>query len=360
MSALRAKDYGDTTYVTGMRAWASLAVLLIHAGGAGLHSLGGLGQLLSNMGSAGVFVFFVISGFSVAASYGSAGGFWRYLFLRFMRLAPLFYAWLLLYGLFIGRTGFWATTFGLYPLGQDLALHLLFLHAFSMSAANSMLGVEWSLSVEMFWYLFLPLLLRAAQRGWGALSVLAGLLVYGFMHVLLYRESRNNALAEAFLVWHPFFYLFSFALGVWAHSLRGQIAAAERGPGVKLALALGVAFWLGAGGLGRYPFDLILAASLIAFMLLIYGSKDDGLCRALFMHPAMLFLGTLSYGLYLDHPFVLHYLKPHFGAGAWGELACFGATLALSAVLAWGGFMLVEAPAQAWSKRVWPLVNKSA
>lgn len=351
----QAKDYGNTTYVTGMRAWASVAVVLVHAGGAGLRSLGTAGSLLADMGPAGVFVFFVISGFSVAASYASAGGFGRYLFLRYMRLAPLFYVWMLVYWAVLGRTGFWAQSFGLYPPLTDAALHLLFLHGFSVSSANSILGVEWSLSVEMFWYLSLPLLLAVAKRGWGAVSVVVGLLWYVLLHALLFKEARALALAEEFLTWHPLLYLFSFALGVWAYTLRARASKSEASQGVMLAAALGVAYWSVSCALGRLALDLTLASSVLCFFFLVFGSSDDRFCRALFMSPVALFFGTLSYGLYLSHLFAVQLLQPYAGVSAGAQLLFFAAVLALSALFAWIGYRAVELPGQAWSKRFWPL-----
>ncbi len=58
------KNYGNTNFITGMRAFAALAVIMIHAGGAGFRELGEIGKNVANFGAAGVFVFFVISGFS--------------------------------------------------------------------------------------------------------------------------------------------------------------------------------------------------------------------------------------------------------------------------------------------------------
>jgi peptidoglycan/LPS O-acetylase OafA/YrhL len=63
------KDYGDSSFITGMRAFAALAVVLIHSGGAGFRELGAIGNNIADFGKVGVYVFFVISGFSVASSY---------------------------------------------------------------------------------------------------------------------------------------------------------------------------------------------------------------------------------------------------------------------------------------------------
>ncbi len=39
------KDYGDTNFITGMQAFAPLAVAMIHTGGGGFRALGEVGRL---------------------------------------------------------------------------------------------------------------------------------------------------------------------------------------------------------------------------------------------------------------------------------------------------------------------------
>lgn len=60
-------NYGDSNFITGMRAFAALAVFLIHIEAVGLETLGLIGRVLS-IGKTGVYAFFVISGFSVSYS----------------------------------------------------------------------------------------------------------------------------------------------------------------------------------------------------------------------------------------------------------------------------------------------------
>ena len=73
------QDYGDTNFITGMRAFAAFGVVLIHSGGAGLRSLGPIGNNFADLGLTGVYVFFVISGFSVASSFDNSAGYFDYL-----------------------------------------------------------------------------------------------------------------------------------------------------------------------------------------------------------------------------------------------------------------------------------------
>lgn len=68
-------SHGDTDFITGMRGLAAIGVVVAHTGGAGLISLlGQFGANLVALGPAGVFVFFVLSGFSVRSSWERGGG----------------------------------------------------------------------------------------------------------------------------------------------------------------------------------------------------------------------------------------------------------------------------------------------
>ena len=55
------KKYNDTNYITGLRAFAALGVVLIHSGGAGLREFGNIGNFIVDLGRTGVFVFFVVT-----------------------------------------------------------------------------------------------------------------------------------------------------------------------------------------------------------------------------------------------------------------------------------------------------------
>jgi peptidoglycan/LPS O-acetylase OafA/YrhL len=354
---LKLKDYADTTFVTGMRAYAALAVVLIHAGGGGLRSLGALGNAVANLGLGGVTAFFVISGFSVASSYPRAGGYLRYLFLRFMRLAPLYYFWLLVYLLWLQRSGYWASYLGTVGLPIDVMLHLAFLHAFFVQTANSIMGVEWSLSVEMFWYLFLPALIGLSRVGRGFWLLALGLLGYSIVKVM---NAHPSVAMQWQLAWNPLVYLLSFALGVWAFVLRATVPAAERKVGVRLALGLLCAYAGLNAFFGAYAIDTLLAVSVITFILLVYGSQEDVLCRVLFLSPVVLALGTLSYGIYLTHILALHFIEGRFGTSFLGALGAFLGVMMISAGLSWATYLMVELPMQRWARRFLSTVNKSA
>lgn len=136
------KDYGDTSFITGMRAFAALAVVLIHAGGAGFRELGSIGNNIADFGRAGVYVFFVISGFSVASSYENSKCYLEYLNKRLWRVAPLYYFWLAV-SILLGVTAtYWQKQFGVGIDVYNLVLHGLFIGWLDYRITNSILGVE--------------------------------------------------------------------------------------------------------------------------------------------------------------------------------------------------------------------------
>ena len=151
---LKHKDYGDTNFITGMRAVAAFAVLLIHSGGAGLYAFGPTASEFVGFGRTGVYAFFVISGYSISASYQSSGDYFQYLNRRMWRIAPIYYFWLAvaifsefspISGNFGGGTSMPSSIDA-----RNIWMHLSFMSFMDYKITNSILGVEWSISIEVF------------------------------------------------------------------------------------------------------------------------------------------------------------------------------------------------------------------
>ncbi len=354
---LETKDYGDTTFVTGMRAYAALGVLLIHAGGAGLRAFGAWGSILVDLGRYGVHAFFVISGFAAASSLSkmSVG---EFLYSRFFRLAPLFYFWLVLALLLFGREQAWAVSNGRLNGWVDLGLHGLFLHGWWLQSANSILGVEWTLSVEALWFLCAPGLLGIIDRGWAKSLVFVALLWEIVANVLLTRWMRTDDAWHLVKLWHPAMFFFSFTLGLWAFRLRGRAQAEGSRVGPWLGLMLPFVFWVLSVARGSFVMPAAMMVYVSVFFCLVFGYSAHVLYRWLFMSRGALVLGTLSYGIYLCHYLVMNALEQAGGA-LYNDLFLRFLVVVLIAMLLSGTlYLLVERPCQRWAKRFWPLVNK--
>jgi peptidoglycan/LPS O-acetylase OafA/YrhL len=149
--------------------------------------------------------------------------------------------------------------------------------------------------------------------------------------------------------------------GVW---LEGRptprvLAPLDRFPGAFWLAAI-VVFWalstqVGLNGVHFQPLPLgqyltrhaLDAAVAVAFLLpVVMGDPSRGLLRRVLRHPALLFLGTISYGIFLYHQAVLLQLDRWNleALDAHPYLLWPLAVFAGSAVLALGSLYLVERP----------------
>lgn len=298
------QDYGDSNFITGMRAFAAFGVVLIHSGGAGLRAFGPIGNNLVDLGLTGVYVFFVISGFSVASSFANSAGYFDYLNKRLWRVAPLYFSWILFAShvlwlpVLLGEVGLRGTDV------YNILMHLSFLSFLDYQITNSIIGVEWSISIEVFWYLIVPMLI-AIIRGKAAVAVavVAALLIY------LYAVTHPQILpvpagdAARAMHWSPIPYLLSYCLGVGAYKLRQTLEFPARIADLVLLLVLVMLTTAAVrpGIVHRIFFDNFVFVSAASFALIVSGSQKSALFRWLFTSRPVIFLGIVSYGVYLSH-----------------------------------------------------------
>ena len=286
-------DYGDTNFITGMRAYAALAVVLIHMGGGGLRSLGDIGNRIADMGGAGVYAFFVISGFSVASALHSGPTYGAYLARRMARIAPLYYFWLAAAAaLSIEK-----------PSLYNLAMHLSFLSVVDYKITNSIIGVEWSIPIEVFWYLLLPFLLKPMfEKRWGIpVAVVVSFFLYKASRAI--PEYMPMPPSEAFLAmhWSPLPYVFSYCLGAAAFRIRPILAPLASNLVIWLILVLFALYCVSSRFAAYSRASEFFAVTVFTFALICLGSAKNVIYQRLFTTKTCMLLGTISYGIYLCH-----------------------------------------------------------
>ena len=262
--------------------------------------------------------FFVLSGFVIAHGYSDrvreGVDLARFLVVRFGRIYPLHIAVL---GLFVA---FEALRWGVPLLRGDgaapftdgnsvteLLTSMALLNGLGIETQLTWNGPSWSISAEMWTYVLFGLaLLALGRRLW---IVLVPAIVAGPVILYLYSPHLMDATYDYGFVRC----IYGFSLGALLHRLTisdllRRRAAAVAAPGMSrlgwtiAEIAAVVAIMAFVAVLARGPWGLA-APVLFAAALWLF-ANERGLVSAALKRPAFLWLGALSYGIYMVHIFV--------------------------------------------------------
>lgn len=224
-------DRGELTSLTALRAVAAAGVFLAHIGFAVTATpAGDLHRHLEVVGNTGVPLFFLLSGYLLAQPSSWRAGAGRFLQRRAARILPVYAV------AFVGALGllmvFQSDDPRLTP--GTVVLNVLLLQAWSPQGIGASINVPaWSLSVEMFFYAMLPLLLAPFARSVARRPALTG-------GVVIAALALSTWLYAVGWAWHslPLLHLPTFFLGCWIarapHLPRVPVAAGVLGSAVAV------------------------------------------------------------------------------------------------------------------------------
>lgn len=347
-----------------------MMVVLTHAAfltGAG-STAGLLGHLFAR-GDFGVSLFFALSGFLLYRLLGQqieksgAVSLTRYAARRFARVLP----------------AYWVTLFTLVALTQvttrDAVLHALAVHIYVPDSAISGFGQSWSVATELSFYVVLPFIVIAMarlRRRSAALPMrllVAALIVTSLLGFVVGPAFIGvDTLLERLLPWRAPHFLVGMILAEAVISpevgTSQRIRRRARDTGGCLAIA-GAAYLASttplAGSLllePAYGAELVLRtglATVFASGLLLPLALGGSSSWSRFLEtPAMRWLGTVSYGLFLWHLAVFEGLFHITGATFFlgGMLPLLAVGLPVSLFLATISYHLIELPASRLAGRL--------
>jgi peptidoglycan/LPS O-acetylase OafA/YrhL len=328
-----------------------------------------------------VSFFFVLSGFILTYVYPTldswhAGG--RFWLARFARVWPAHFAAFLFLCVLIKPMHFPAN----YSTLPAAALNLLLVHGWIpvQNIFFSFNPVSWTISTEMAFYLFFPLLLHRWARTWWwklPVTLLLAFATIVFCTVLPVSSSPVDmwhASRDGLLYINPLARLFEFTVGMTASLLfqrTVQKIQIGRLLGTVLELAaLGLAFlnmfetqWLlnplaTSSGLG--PNVMIWAGHgpvcVLAFAFLIYVmGLGRGYVSRVLSAPPLVLLGEISFTIYLLHYILLLVFEWRRGAlQPYDTPAGFGFFWVFLLVLAWLVWAGFERPVRTRLLALWP------
>ncbi len=315
--------------LTGLRGLAACWVLLFHLWMAAkprkmmVELLGEEFDLtiLFSGGWIGVDIFFVLSGFLLAIPFlkqrllgQKAVDIPRYFRRRLYRVLPAYYVQLvllILVAIIFTRDhlpGFW-----------NLLSHALMIHNLRFEFNEEINRVYWTLPVEFGFYLLLPLLMfwirTPKQLLW--LLILSIIVSVSYRYLSFHWISDASVPRKQWLLNQLPGRLSQFVSGIYFAWLYLYLSRRLKGKNQqwfsRLAFTLGLFGIIGAlyfftGGRhklfwqGHWSLFTWYSFSGLAIALLVLGlSLNRGLISRLFNNPAMLFLGLISYSLYLWH-----------------------------------------------------------
>ncbi|MDX2065973.1 MAG: acyltransferase [Fimbriimonadaceae bacterium] len=309
-----AKHSARNLSIEGLRGVAAFLVLISHINGIAVKDKFAPAwqvwvdtELLSHLGAFGVCAFFCISGYLIVQSLMKYQDVGVFAFNRIKRIYPLFLAMHLVAfpAMLVLEKDFRASM----PTVGEKVMHffsnLLFLPGvwnLPIAQANA-----WSLSFEAIFYITSCFLFVGVKsdKGWmrvvsGTIGLTSALLLLFFrpycwfflMGALVYAMQVRQTSPRAWMVG---------PVG-WIALVLAYISLPERGRLVSLMPMNPAATPMEIlVELGPYPFAF--GFSFLFFATVVF---QRGWLAKWLQHPWLVFLGTISYSLYLVHPFVLH------------------------------------------------------
>ncbi|MEY2475678.1 MAG: hypothetical protein QOG87_993 [Actinomycetota bacterium] len=376
---------GHLAAVDGVRAVAALAVLVYHvAARVGLNGTAAIGAYTGRLGSFGVAIFFVLSGFLLYRPYAfahftgrAAPASGEFLRRRFFRIFPAYWVALTAFIVVVHQAPVRSP--------KDVAQLYLLLQIYDQNTVLAGLGQAWSLCVELSFYLLLPLIalgvrevgrrMRAAGRTTlqAELWSVSGLVFIGvayrlwLIHVTPSWTNPTVSWITSTIDW--------FAIGMLFAVLRAHVESSNRPlPGPVLALAsrpllswvLGAELYWVLVQL-RMPLDfaplsgvqlmgkhVLLGAAAGLFVLpAVLGMGEASGVRRLLTSSPLRWVGAMSYSVFLWHVVWLREAsrwldKPAATGGFWPLLVVTVAATLCCSVLS---YRYIELPAMRYGRR---------
>jgi peptidoglycan/LPS O-acetylase OafA/YrhL len=342
-------ERGEIFELTGLRGIAALMVALLHLN---FDIAGGFGDIyddITRTGFLGVDLFFILSGFVIAYRYNyvtrfQSGAYLKFIWFRFWRIYPthffvtLFYVPVVAAAYLLGRHVD-AMRFSV----SSLVANLLLVQSWLGSDAMTWNSPAWTVSAEWLAYVVFPALMTLSSRVPRSLVLLNCAFLLLSVPALFFIFDISGAGFTGLVRLFPEFLCGTLLWRLYEQN-RTRTRTLDVGLGIVLVLMLTCGLYV--------PVDRpFLALPLFAGAIYL-SCRSAGFVSRCLSSRAMVFLGTISYSLYLVHWPIFSLLRGVLPA-ATPLSARLVIGLSVAILVAALAYRFIEAPCRQYGKRLW-------
>lgn len=345
-------------FLEALRGYAILGVVITHV----VQKMDNVPIWLNNIGiqgARGVQLFFIVSAFTLflslsnkytAKQFELSDFFVR----RFFRIAPAFYIAFICYSVVdiilynVSLKGFHND----YSMGMILST-LSFTSIIHPDWLFSLVPGGWSISIEMLFYVCVPFLFLFIKNKKNSLYLLIATLIIGWsINALVY---KNNLFSESILNDNYLFYWFPSQIGIFAigiymyHLWKDKSTVISKWSNVLIYS--GVLLLVLLSFTGNIYNPMFPKHYLFGLGFLLFGLGLSAVDKHFLLNKVILFIGKISFSMYLVHFFVLDVLETLFLSSLMNYTSTVGSviilyifTLIISVILSHLSFKYVETP----------------
>lgn len=337
----------------GLRGYSALMIILAHSPQVSNSLIGhSLRTLISasKIGYLGVDIFFVLSGFLITRilireKKEGNFSFKRFYIKRSLRIFPIYFLTVIICGLLFT----WE--------GVEYTSTFLSNYYFSFNNSAHPLRHTWSLAVEEHYYLFWPLIIHffsSENIRKYYLTIICATIIISLFLLFSYFDS---IITDSIIYRMTNFRILSISIGsTFAFNEQGLISQSKKQSIVKLLLIFISLYCLSILVHKTILVDLLPKSVLTLFLFSIISSilfvivlkieNSKSLMNFLFTNKAIVFIGKISYGIYIFHYPIFYFFEITSNqlAGKWITLSEFIAPISLVFLLPIFSYYIIEKP----------------
>lgn len=364
-TGIKNMEIKNYNYIDALRGFAILGVVFYHVSVLLVSPESSLLSTVAAGGARGVQLFYIASALTLFLSMAARKereqrASLRFFMRRFFRISPLFYLAIIVYTAYDGM----APRF-MAPNGIEwwhIISTALFIHGWHPESINSVVPGGWSIAVEMTFYLLVPFLfLKLNNIKLTLIALFLSLIISRIMssgvvyYLSPYYPDSQQYLVQVFSFFWFFNQLPVFITGILLYHIVIKYPQADKKTALILLLAglYMLAGFLNMRSLGDLlPQHFMYGGAFLVFSLSLHYSP-----QRVFVNIITIWIGRLSFSLYLVHFMVISMLTSTFGnslfwSGDMGFIGVFIIVLFLSLSVSYLTYRLVELPGINLGKRL--------